>query len=65
MEHYGKYLHPSHYYLMDVTLALAQLIGQDTIGGLAEVTDENLLLKTNLCRQVLEFLDKLVPGNYI
>lgn len=50
---------------MDVTLALAQLIGQDTIGGLAEVTDENLLLKTNLCRQVLEFLDKLVPGNYI
>lgn len=62
LQHYGKFLHPQHYYMMDVTLALAQLIGQDTKNGLVDLSDERLAMKVETCIRVAEFLEMLVPG---
>ncbi|CAG9564432.1 unnamed protein product [Danaus chrysippus] len=60
IEHCASYLHPSHYYMIDAGLALAQLVGQDT--GLAAVSDDRLLLKTQLCRKITELLNILAPA---
>ncbi|CAH0725453.1 unnamed protein product, partial [Brenthis ino] len=61
VSHCSSYLHPSHYYMIDVSLALAQMIGQDQL-GLAMVTDDRLLLKTQLCRKIADLLEILAPG---
>lgn len=53
-----------HYYMTDVSLALAQMIGQDQELGLAAITEDRLLLKTQLCRKIADLLQTLAPGNY-
>ncbi|XP_045774604.1 SET domain-containing protein SmydA-8 isoform X1 [Maniola jurtina] len=60
--HCSTYLHPSHYYMTDVSLALAQMIGQQDAMGLAGVTDDRLLLKTQLCRKITDLLEILGPA---
>ncbi|CAK1587315.1 unnamed protein product [Parnassius mnemosyne] len=61
VDHCSSYLHPSHFYMTDVSLALAQMIGQDTL-GLAAVSDERLLLKTQLCKKIADLLETLAPA---
>ncbi|XP_068617910.1 SET domain-containing protein SmydA-8 [Battus philenor] len=60
--HCSSYLHPSHHYMIDVSLALAQMIGQDNHLGLAAVSDDRLLLKTQLCKKLAELLETLAPA---
>lgn len=43
-------------------MALAQMIGQEVEQGLAMVTDDRLLLKTQLCKKIAELLETLAPG---
>ncbi|XP_075980478.1 SET and MYND domain containing, arthropod-specific, member 1 [Anticarsia gemmatalis] len=62
ISHCSSYLHPSHYYMMDVSLALAQMIGQAEEHGLAVVSSDRLLLKTQLCRKIADLLEILVPA---
>ncbi|XP_013199552.2 SET domain-containing protein SmydA-8 [Amyelois transitella] len=62
IEHCSSYLHPQHYYMTDVSLALAQMIGQETELGLAKVTDDRLMLKTQLCRKIADLLETLAPA---
>ncbi|KAM3956983.1 SET and MYND domain containing, arthropod-specific, member 1 isoform 1-T2 [Aphomia sociella] len=60
--HCGNYLHPSHYYMTDVSLALAQMIGQEDELGLVKVSDDRLLLKLQLCRKITDLLETLAPA---
>jgi hypothetical protein len=57
-------LHPNHYYLTDVRLALAQLYGQTSDLGLPGISDQDLTEKVSLCRQVLTLVNTLVPGKF-
>ncbi|XP_050677182.1 SET domain-containing protein SmydA-8 [Leptidea sinapis] len=59
ISHCAGYLHPNHYYLADVSLALAQMIGQD---GLRTLSDDRLLLKAQLCRKYADLLETLAPA---
>ncbi|XP_026322771.1 SET domain-containing protein SmydA-8 [Hyposmocoma kahamanoa] len=62
ISHCSAYLHPYHYYMTDVSLALAQMIGQDHNEGLAGVMDDRLLLKTQLCKKIADLLECLAPA---
>ncbi|KAI8439744.1 hypothetical protein MSG28_013437 [Choristoneura fumiferana] len=62
INHCSNYLHPRHYYLTDVSLALAQIIGQESELGLAAISDDRLLLKMQLCRSINDLLETLAPG---
>lgn len=62
ISHCSSYLHSSHYYMTDVSLALAQMIGQDSEQGLAAVSEDRLLLKTQLCRKLADLIEILAPG---
>ncbi|XP_048269621.1 uncharacterized protein LOC125386704 [Bombus terrestris] len=58
---YESTLHPNHFYNIDVTIALAQLIGQQT-GGLAAVEKDLLIEKIELCKKLDKLLKTLVPA---
>lgn len=58
-------LHPNQYYITDVKLALAQLIGQEMEGGLPKVSDEDLELKATICKKLEEMVAILSPGKLI
>lgn len=51
-----------HYYIVDVKMALSQLIGTEQEGGLAAVSDEDLYLKIQMCKEVLDLIEKLCPA---
>lgn len=57
-----KILHPNHYYLTEVKLAVAQLYGRTTNGSLVDISDEVLAAKFKICSDVLQIADSLVPG---
>lgn len=61
LDRYKNNLHPNHYYNIDVTIALAQLIGQQT-GGLAVIEEDLLIEKIKLCKKLDSLLKLLVPG---
>nr|CAD7257054.1 unnamed protein product [Timema shepardi] len=60
-DQFENLLHPNHFYLTDVQLALAQLYGQDSPEGLQGVGDKDLQKKIKLCRKLLALVDHLVP----
>lgn len=55
-------LHPNHYYVTDVKVALAQLIGQEFEGGLPAVSDDDIELKAKLCKKLTQLIETLAPG---
>lgn len=61
---YESYLHPNHYYMTDVKIALTQILGQEYEGGLPNLSDDDLFLKANLCQGLNNMLKILIPGNY-
>lgn len=65
LEYYGKLLTPNHFYIIDVKLALSQIIGQESKNGLQQVTDNDLNLKIKLCRQINELVEMLAPGKIV
>jgi hypothetical protein len=62
LEQFAPELHPNHYYLTDVRLALAQLYGQTSDVGLPGISDQDLAHKVSLCRQLLTLVNSLAPG---
>uniref|UniRef100_A0A8D9BF04 Protein msta, isoform A n=1 Tax=Cacopsylla melanoneura TaxID=428564 RepID=A0A8D9BF04_9HEMI len=58
----GRFLHPNHYYLTDVRIALAQLYGQTTRGGIQDLSDEMLTHKIALCKQIVNLARTIVPA---
>jgi hypothetical protein len=64
LEEYAPELHPNHYHLTDVRIALAQLHGQTGDTGLPGVSDHDLIEKISLCRRVLALINALVPGKF-
>jgi hypothetical protein len=64
LEQYTPQLHPNHYYLTEVRIALGQLLGQNCDMGLPGVSDHDLSEKISLCRKVLVLVNTLVPGKF-
>ncbi|XP_041981847.1 SET domain-containing protein SmydA-8 [Aricia agestis] len=62
ISHCSSYLHPNHYYMTDVSVALAQMVGQQDARGLAGVTEDRLLVKAQLCKHIADLLDTLAPA---
>lgn len=61
LNRYKNVLHTNHFYIIDITIALAQLIGQQS-GGL-QVVNENLLVeKIEFCKKLNDILKILAPG---
>lgn len=54
--------HKNHYYQTEVRLALCQRLGQETPRGVQALTDDQLALKINLCRHLLQLLSVIAPG---
>ncbi|PSN56125.1 hypothetical protein C0J52_10642, partial [Blattella germanica] len=61
---YSPELHPNHYYLTDVKIALVQLFGQESASGMMGVSDVNLKQKVSMCRQMLNLVNMLVPAEH-
>uniref|UniRef100_A0A0K2TV79 Protein msta n=2 Tax=Lepeophtheirus salmonis TaxID=72036 RepID=A0A0K2TV79_LEPSM len=62
---HSQNLHPHHFYLMDVKLALCQMIGQSSYGTgseIFELHEKDLLQKQKLCTEILEVANKISPG---
>ncbi|GBP27660.1 SET domain-containing protein SmydA-8, isoform A [Eumeta japonica] len=62
IQHCCGYLHPSHYYITDVAIALSQMIGQESELGLTSVSDDRLALKTQLCKKLADLFEILAPA---
>ncbi len=58
-----KNLHQNHYFLMDVRLALVQMIGKSSDGSKTEESEKELVLKQKLCLELLNVFDIICPGN--
>ncbi|CRK93100.1 CLUMA_CG006491, isoform A [Clunio marinus] len=61
IEHYSKWLSPNHFYITDVKIALAQIIGSG-FNGIQQVTIERLLLKAKICKELIDLIEKIVPN---
>ena len=62
LKKYEDVLHPHHFYLMDVKLALCQMYGHLEGQKLIDLTDEMLNTKEALCLELLKLVDVLSPG---
>ena len=68
---HSQNLHPNHYYLMDVKLALSQMIGGQqqqqpgqppTAGELHDLHEKDIVQKQKLCMEILNVANKISPG---
>ncbi|XP_014230172.1 uncharacterized protein LOC106654698 [Trichogramma pretiosum] len=57
-------LHRNHYYMVDVKMALAQLIGQEQGRGLGQISTDLLKEKIQLCDDLSELLLTLAPAEH-
>lgn len=61
IDHYSKWLSPNHFYITDVKIALAQIIGAG-VNGIQRVSDDRLLLKAKTCKEVIDLIEKIAPN---
>mgnify|MGYP007092098763 CR=1 FL=1 len=61
IEHYSKRLSPTHFYIAEVKVSLAQIIGEG-VNGIQRVTDERLMLKAKTCRDLIDLIEKIAPN---
>jgi len=62
---HSQNLHPNHYYLQDIKLALCQMIGQSATGQGHEIfnlTEKELLYKQKIGMELLEVANTISPG---
>jgi hypothetical protein len=64
---HSQNLHPNHFYLMDVKLALCQMLGKSGperggAGGVEHAKEKELVLKQKLCMEILDVVNKISPG---
>lgn len=62
IDHYSQWLPPQQYYLTEVKLSLAQLIGAGGPTAIQTITDEKLNMKIDLCHQLLKLLSIIAAG---
>jgi hypothetical protein len=62
IDHYSKYLSPNHFYIIDVKVALAQIIGGGEVNGIQKISDELLNLKAKTCRDIIDVVMKVAPA---
>ena len=60
---FSKILHPNHFYLTDVKMALCQMYGHLEGQSLIEMNDETLNAKEALALELLKVADAVSPGN--
>lgn len=61
IEHYSKWLSPNHYYITDVKISLAQIIGAG-VNGIQRVSDDRLMVKAKTCKELIELIEKIAPN---
>ncbi|XP_076664706.1 SET domain-containing protein SmydA-8 isoform X2 [Andrena cerasifolii] len=61
LSRYKNVLHANHFYIIDVTIALSQLIGVQS-GGLQAIDEDLLVEKIELCKKVSDVLKILAPA---
>lgn len=63
---HSQNLHPNHHYLMDVKLALSQMIGGGQgnagAGELHDLHEKDIVQKQKLCMEILNVANKISPG---
>jgi len=62
---HSQNLHPNHYYLQDIKLALCQMIGQSATGQGHEIfnlTEKELVYKQKIALELLEVANRISPG---
>lgn len=62
VQHYSKWLPPTHYFICDVEFTLAQLIGSDDPSSLQEMPEEKLQMKIMLCKKLLGIFGVIAAG---
>lgn len=62
LEHYSKWLPENHYYMTDVRVALAQIIGSGGPDVIQGTTEEELNTKIQLCQELLKLFDVISSG---
>lgn len=58
----AKHVPGNHFYITDVKLAMSEMIGQEFRGGIADVSEEELLLKIKVCKELLSLAEILAPA---
>ncbi|XP_031355018.1 SET domain-containing protein SmydA-8-like [Photinus pyralis] len=61
LDHYSTLLTPNHAYMIDIKLALGQLIGNGDY-SLKTVSVDDLLLKKQLCQDVINIVNIIAPA---
>lgn len=62
LEKYRNVLHPTHYLCLGVKLSLSQLYGKITGFIIHELSDDLLIRKQNICKEILKIFDVIEPG---
>lgn len=57
IEHYSKFLSPHHFYLIDVKIALAQIIGD-----VQSLSEDRLNMKAKMCKEIIDVVNKVAPA---
>lgn len=60
---YENVLHPHHFYLIDVKMALCQMYGHLEGQNMVDLSEDMLNQKEALCLQLLKIADVISPGN--
>lgn len=61
IEHYSKWLSPNYFYIVDVKISLAQIIGAG-VNGIQRITDDRLMLKAKTCKELIDLIEKIAPN---
>lgn len=64
LKKFSKILHPHHFYLTDVKMALCQMYGHLEGQSLVDLNDETLEMKESLALELLKLADVISPGIY-
>lgn len=62
IEHYSKLLSPNHFYITDVKISLAQIIGASGVNGIQRITNERLMLKAKTCKELIDLIEQIAPN---
>lgn len=62
LEHYGKWLSANHYNMVDIKIALVQIIGSGGPQVIQGISDEELQLKIRYAKELISLFKKIAPG---
>lgn len=62
LEHYGKWLPDNHYNMVDIRIALVQIIGNGGPHVIQGISDDELQLKITNAQKLMALFKKIAPG---